>query len=41
MKKIAAGHKKEKLKNNPKWQALVEIRNSLMKLIPNSEIPKN
>ena len=41
MKKISAANKEEVLNNNPKWKALVEIRNSLMKLIPMSEHSEN
>ena len=35
MKKISEKSNQETLQNNPKWKALVEMRKSLMQLIPN------
>jgi hypothetical protein len=35
MKKISDKTNQEALQNNPKWKALVEMRKSLMQLIPN------
>jgi len=37
MKKISEKSNPEALKNNAKWQALVEMRKSLLKLLPNAK----
>ena len=37
MKKIAEKANQADLNNNPKWKALVDIRESLMQLIPNAQ----
>ena len=41
MKKISEENNEEALKHNPKWKALVALRNYLSKLIPNRPDSEN